>query len=253
MDGAVIPVSRVRPDELPCLLQRLDVLVALQENLNVFVSRQVVIVCQYQHVLQQDFSVIENIELHADLRQEPHRLDVVAVRLQKTANDLFRQKNVAICEQSRRGHHRRRQACEFRHVSRGHLRLGVSPGRSEQDLQGIPTRGKRRVDVHGGEKRLDGATGIVCCNEAVAPLLKQATEARMKLLEARQCIERLRDLAETALAHGDEIQHVTIFGQHRDQPIAGLQRFGELPGLDQALNSGHLGLDRRGDGGARSV
>ena len=171
---------------------------------------------------------------------------MIAVRLQKAADDLLGQEDVAVREQARRGHDRRRQARELRHMSRGHLRLGGSPRRPEQNLQGIPTCRQRRVDVHRGQEGLDGGIGIVYRDIAMAALLIKAAEARMQALQAREGIERLGDLAEIALAHGNEVQGITILRCRGQQPITRGQRLGEPLRLNQTLNPHNLRLDGQG-------
>ena len=136
-------------------------------------------------------------------------------------------------------------------MSRGHLRLGGSSGRLKQDLQGIPARRQRHIDIDGDRIGVDGGMGIVCGHVAMPALLIQATEVRVNLLEAGQRIESLGNLAKIALAHRHEVQRVAIFRQRGEQLMARRQRLGELSSLDQFLDAHDLGLDRRGGGGSR--
>jgi hypothetical protein len=77
--GAEELVARLLGQQLVQLPQGLRGLVALDQGGGVVVAGRIVVGRLLQHRCQQNFRVIEDVELHADASEEPHRLHVVAV------------------------------------------------------------------------------------------------------------------------------------------------------------------------------
>ena len=59
---------------------------ALAEDVGIVVARRVIVRCEHEHALEQEFGVVKHLLLDADLRQQPHGLDMIAVRAQKLSH-----------------------------------------------------------------------------------------------------------------------------------------------------------------------
>ncbi len=90
-----------------------------------------IIGCEHQHAFKKQFSIVKHIELHADLGQQSHRFDMVAVCQQVVANQTFSRENLAVGEHAGGGDHLRRQLRELRDVIRGGPGFGLLPGHIE--------------------------------------------------------------------------------------------------------------------------
>ena len=71
-----------------------------------------------------------------------------------------------------------------RHVAGGHGALLRIPGHAVQALEHAPARGQRMVEVHRGQKGLDGRRRLPHDDVAMAALLVQAAEARIAAARA---------------------------------------------------------------------
>src|SRR2546423_1536034 len=107
----------------------------------------------------------------------------------------------------------------------------------------LPRRQQRRIQRHRTPVGFDGRNGPARRAVAVPALLKQAAEAGVELLEALERSERIRDAAEVALAHGDEIQDIPVLGNLLEQAAGVGERAGELALLDERADAPHLALD----------
>ena len=94
------------------------------------------------------------------LREQTHRLDVIAVRQEVRAHDALRLENFAVGKHARGRDDLDRQLRERRHVSRGGVGIGHAADGAEQHLQRLPARRQRDIDVDGGQIRLDGGAGV---------------------------------------------------------------------------------------------
>ena len=63
-------------------------LVPLQQNLRVVIARRPIVRSLLEHTLEQQLRVIEHVELHADLGEEPHPFDMIAVLEQIAAHQV---------------------------------------------------------------------------------------------------------------------------------------------------------------------
>src|SRR5207302_8778372 len=73
--------------ELARFLERGGVLVALAEHHRVVVARDVIARVEGEQALEEEFGIVEHVELQADLREEPHRLEMIAVLQEKLPQD----------------------------------------------------------------------------------------------------------------------------------------------------------------------
>src|SRR5204862_7849903 len=92
---------------------------------------------------------------------------------------------------------------------------------------------------------LDGCVGFTDGAVAMAELLVEAPVIGMHGLEPGQCLQGVRDAAEVALAHCDEVQHVAVLGYLAEQRLRDRQGLGEPSQLGEPPRALHLGLDAR--------
>jgi hypothetical protein len=164
------------------LLTRVTMFVARQQGDGVLIADGVIIGLEPQRLLEKMLGVVHGIELHADLREQPHTLDVIAVVPQVLAHDLLRRLNCAVREHAEGGEDLRRQLREPRRLSGGIVGLGRPASHAEQHLQGIPAGGERGVQIHGAHERLDGRRRGAHRHVTMASLLEQAAIVRTVLL-----------------------------------------------------------------------
>ena len=81
------------------------------------------------------------------------------------------------------------------HARRPSAAFAVWPVMLEQDLQGVPARGQRRVEVHGPQEGLDRRLCLAQRHVAVAALLVQPAVVRVQLSRSVERCERLRGCA----------------------------------------------------------
>ena len=132
VEGPVRRVARLELQELVCLLDRLQVLVTLHEHRRVLVACCAVIWREHQHALEQELGIVEYLELDANLGQQAHRFDVVAVCLQEPAHELLRSVQLALQEQVGRVYDLGRKFRERRHVRRCVVGVDAPSTRSVQ-------------------------------------------------------------------------------------------------------------------------
>ena len=70
----------------------------LHQHLRVVEARRVIIRGQLEHPLEQQLRIIEHVALDADAREQPHRLDVVAVLEQERPHELLGRCQVTVGE-----------------------------------------------------------------------------------------------------------------------------------------------------------
>ncbi len=83
------------------LFERPHVLVPPRQHHRVVVTRRMIIGRERENAFKQQFGIVKHVELHADLGEQPHRLDMVAVTSEILANQLFGRKDLAVREQAR--------------------------------------------------------------------------------------------------------------------------------------------------------
>ena len=142
MGCAVKSVVRIDLEQFLHLLPRAHVLMAAQQGERVLVARGMIIRREHQDVLQQELGVVHDVEFHADLREQPHTLDVIAVGQQVLANDMLGRNDFTVREHAEGGQDLRRQIGELRDLTGGVLCIGRAASHAEQHLQSIPTRGQ---------------------------------------------------------------------------------------------------------------
>ena len=118
-------------EQLVELLERLRMLVPLQQRQRVVVARRMIVGREHQHAFEQQFRIVEHVELHADPGEQPHRFDMVAVLQQIVANQALGREHLAVGEHAGGGDDLRRQLRERRDVSRGGGGFGMLPGHPE--------------------------------------------------------------------------------------------------------------------------
>ncbi len=129
MERAVVAIGAIRGEQLLGLLLRLLVHVALDQDLRIVEARGVIVGRQVEHRLEQQLRIVEHFALHADAREQPHGLDVVAMLEQEGANELLGLGQLAVREQRRRRHDLGRQLLQRGDV-RGRLRRRSQPAAS---------------------------------------------------------------------------------------------------------------------------
>src|SRR5882762_10840897 len=145
VEGPVGRVVRLERQELVCLLDRLQVLVTLHEHGGVLIARCTVVWRKHQYALEQELGIVEYLKLDANLRQQPHRFDVVAVRLQKLAHELLRGVQLALKEQVGRVYDRGWQFRERRQVRRCVVGVDAPSARSVEVTQRAPSSRQRVI------------------------------------------------------------------------------------------------------------
>jgi hypothetical protein len=129
--GAIDPVVRISRKEFVHLLARADVLVAVQERDRILVAGGMIVRCEHQHLLEQELGIVHDVEFHADLREQPHTLDVIAMSQQVLAHELLGRRDLAVREHAVCGEDLRRQVRELRGLSGGVVRVGMAAGHAE--------------------------------------------------------------------------------------------------------------------------
>ena len=154
--GPVDSVVRIGCEQFLHLLPRAHVLVALEQCHRVLVAGGMVIRRERHHVLEEELGIVGDVEFHADLREQPHALDVIAMGQQVLANDMLGGVDFAVREHAESGEKLRRQSRELRDLTGGVLGIGGAAGHPEQHLECMPARGKRWVQIDGAQKGFDG-------------------------------------------------------------------------------------------------
>ena len=102
-----------------------------------------------QHALQEEFGIIENIELHANLGEKPHALDMIRPCEQELPNQPLGRKGIALSQHALGSHDLRwqlRQGCDLLGCGLGIRPLSQGP---MENLQRSPTRRQRGVELYG--------------------------------------------------------------------------------------------------------
>ena len=191
---------------LPCLL----VAVQLHQHERVFLARDAVVRRPLEQGGEQHLGVEIDLVRDADAGQEPHRLDVIAVLEEKGAHECLGRLQVAVQEQPGRQHHFLRQAAQGGDVTARRGGILLVALHAVKALEHLPAAWQRVVEVHRLEKGLSGLRRLPQLDEAAAAFLVQATEARMVLLERRECPQGGRDLSEVALRDGLAKERLTL-------------------------------------------
>ena len=89
-----------------------------------------------------------------------------------------------------------------RHMTRRHRGVIGLPRHAVQAVEHAPAGRQRVVDVHGVQKRIDGLRRLLQHHKTQSALLVEPAEARMMLLQSRQCSQGVGNTAEIALRDG---------------------------------------------------
>ena len=100
----VSAIAGIELEQFLHLPARLEVLVALDQDDCVFVARQAMVGRDGERALEQQFGVIDDIEIQADLREQPHRLDVIAMGQEIPADDILGVAHLAVRVHAEGGH-----------------------------------------------------------------------------------------------------------------------------------------------------
>jgi len=146
--GAIGAIIGVDLQQFVELLHRPDVLVALHEHISVVVPCRVIVGRELQECFKKYLGIIEDIELGADLGEESHALNVVAVRQQELTDQALRFRNIAICKHGRRRYDFHRQIGERCDVKIGHFFVGRLSGHMEERLESLPACRQGRIQIH---------------------------------------------------------------------------------------------------------
>ena len=209
------------------LLERLQVLVPLGQDQRVVVAGRVIVRRKHKDAFEQEFRVVEHVELHPDLRQEAHRLDVVAVFLQEAADHLLREQDVPLREQARGRDHRRRQAAHV--VEHGLRRVGFRDpaGLPVQFGQRLPARRQRGIQRHCAPVGVGRAGLVAPASQAMPALLMEAAVTWMVRLESHERCQRVVEVVQVARCDRMDVEHVPVLGNlllelHRDLACVGV-------------------------------
>ena len=238
-------IRRVDLEKPLRLLERSSVLVAQRQHQDVVVAGRVVVGGKHQNALEQKLRVVEHVELHADLREQPHGLNVIAVRLQKRPHDALRSVEIALGHEIGRGNDRGRQFRDLGRLLRGVLGLRAVSGRPMEFGESLPTRGQRAMQGDGLAVSLDGRGGFTYSPVAMAAFLEQAPILGMKPLEACQRPECIGYTAEAALTDREHVEHVPVLRHFAVQRLGRRERLRESLRFEQRAHAIHAGLDPR--------
>ena len=108
VSGAVGPVVRIGGEKLFHLLPRAHVLMAAEQGDGVLVAGGMILRRERHHSLEEELGVVHDIEFHADLREQPHALDVIAIGQQVLANDMLSGVDLTVREHAEGGQELRR-------------------------------------------------------------------------------------------------------------------------------------------------
>ena len=246
IERAVSAILGLGGQQLCGLILGLAVQVALDQQLRVVEARGMVIGRALEHRLEQYLRIIEYLALDADARQQTHGLDVIAMLEQERADELLGCPRLAVGEQRGRRHHLIRQCFQCRDVRGRRRRVRGLPGHPVQALEHAPAARQGRIEVHASQQGLDRLRRLLERDMAVATFLVQTAEARMKALELLKRRECRGGLAEMALRHGAQVQHVAILRHAHEEGFGRLHSVRETPLLKQFACAPDLELDHRG-------
>ena len=165
-----------------------------------------------EHALEEKFRIVQHVELHADLRQEPHRLEMIAVLQKKLAQDPLGTVDIALGEHPGSREHGRGQPPELQCLLGRCGRLVCLSARPAERSECLPGSEERGIERDRAAVSLDRVSALPQGAIAVAALLEKTAKVGVQLLEAPERCKRLVDAAEVALAHGDEIEDVPVLG-----------------------------------------
>lgn len=194
--GAERSVARLDLQQLAGFLEGTRVLVALRQDVGIVVTCRVIIRCEYEHALEQEFGVIKRFLLDPDLRQQAHRFDVFAVVTQKPTHQLLGGAEFSLGKHIGRVDDLARQAEEFRHLSGSRLRLCFPAERVPQCAKRLPARSECVIATDrlliGGYRR----TRVTERAVAMPALLEKSAIVRVDLFQLLQRRERINDASE---------------------------------------------------------
>ena len=249
----VVAVGGLEGEQPLDLSSRLEMQMAPGKNLRILETRQMVVRRQLEHPFQQQVRIVEHFALHADAREQAHRLDVITVPAQVSADELLGRRELAIGEEGGRGHDLRRQLPQRGDVLRRLRGLPVLARHPVEALEEAPARRHGRIDVDGAQEGVDRLRRLSQRDVAVPAFLVEAAEPRMQALELGERGESGRDITREALGHRAQIQDVTVLW-HRDQQRLGrAQGRRELPLLQQLAYPLNLTLHHGSSPGARQT
>ena len=180
VERAVLAILRLELQQLLELRARLAVLVALDQHQRIVVARGAVVGRQREHGLEQQLRIVQHVARDADLRQQAHGLDVIAMLQQIGADDVLGGRQFAVGKQARGQYDLGRQALERRHMLRGRGGVVRIARHAIQPLEHAPARGQRRIDVHAAQEGIDRPRRVPQGDVAMTALLVEAAELRVQ-------------------------------------------------------------------------
>ena len=228
------------------LFQRPLVLVAQRQHDRVVVADDTVVRFHLEHGFEQHLGIIEDVELHADLGEQPHRIRVErAFGLEIMADDLLGLGEVALREHALGGDDLRCDRGDAAGLRRRPLGIRRLADESVERFQPVPARRQSRVQPQRSLERLDGPRGVPLGDEAVPALLVQAAEFRVPLLELIERRECFRHAFQVALADRDHVERVAVLGLRLAQCLGDDQGLREVALLQQRTGALGFGVDTR--------
>ncbi len=213
--------ARVVRHELLDLGECFLVAVQLGEDERVLVARRLVVGRALEHRGEQHLGIEVDLVRDADARQQPHRLDVIAVLEEVGPDQRLGRLEITVGEETGAEHHVLRQRAQRRHVARrqgGVRRLALH---AVQAFEHAPAARQRMVDVDRLEECIDRRLRLAQRHEAAAALLVETAELRMMLLEAGQGCEGLGYLPAEALRNGRAQQRLAVAGRALEHRLGG--------------------------------
>ncbi len=230
------------------LLARLPVLVPLQQDLNVVKARRPVIGFHAQHVLKQQLGIIQDVQLHADLRQQPHAFNVITVRQQIAAHQAFGALDLPIGEHAAGRDDLGRKRGELGDVRGGRGSVGSASVHAIQRLQGTPARRQRRIEPYGTLECLDSFRRPPLHDPAVTALLVGSGVLRVQRLQPLQRGERRIDAPLQPLRDGKHVEPIAALGLLSQECASLTLGLCELALLERLAHSSGCGLRHRAFG-----
>ena len=128
------------------LIKSLVELLPLVEHLHVVETGSMIVGIKLDTGFQKKFRIVENLQLAADLGQQPHRLSVVGLLFQEGPANLLRDIQLIFMEQTAYGAQFRRHTLQPSNMVTGILSLISAAQKTIPAQQRLPTRHQRRVE-----------------------------------------------------------------------------------------------------------
>jgi hypothetical protein len=216
-----------------------------EQNVRIVEANGAILRIEPERALEQEFGIVEHIELRADMCKQPHAFDVIWLRLQKLPNHRFSVIGLAFGEQMSGAHDGRRQTRQRNHLGRCGIRLLLPADRLQQITQCRPAGTQRGIAGNGLLIGLDRRLGLTDGAITMSAFLIEPAEVRVHLFETNERAEGISDAAQIPLADGHQIQDVPVLRHLCEKCLRDAQRLGKLLALNEGPRVADLALDPR--------